>query len=399
MRRLAGLSPYLLIPALGAIAPLIVIPAVSVRYGADGWASLAIALALGGAGAVVAELGWGVIGPQLVARESASRTVIFRESVVSRLMAVLIVAPMAGLASLLLVQDHAAAAVVLAVAVVAGALSPFWYFIGLGRPGTVLLVDTTPRVTSAIASAVIISLGGPLESYGALMLAAVVITFFLGARSAGVPANPDLALIRRAFAIIRGQGVVVLGRAISTVYTSLPAALLALVSPFSVATYSAIDRLMRMGLTILLGVPSRLQSWIGSADKQAAIQRSRKSMLYNFALGIMAGAAFVVLAPAVTQVLFVGTIQVTLGIALAGGALAAAICTSRGFGLALVAAGRSNQITFAIISAATVGLVGVLLLGWLMGTLGAIIALVAAEVVGIAVQWLILRRAWRSDAE
>ncbi|BDZ48176.1 hypothetical protein GCM10025867_04170 [Frondihabitans sucicola] len=68
VRRLdaAGLRRHLLpvllyfgAPTLSALAPLAVIPAITSSLGARGWASTAIALAVGNAGLVIAEVGWG----------------------------------------------------------------------------------------------------------------------------------------------------------------------------------------------------------------------------------------------------------------------------------------------------------------------------------------------------
>jgi O-antigen/teichoic acid export membrane protein len=387
-----------LIPAVSAAAPLAVIPAVTSRYGANAWASVAIALSVGNAAAVLAELGWGVVGPQRVARERRRQRSIFMEALASKLIGLIILAPTAAGITYFIASGDALAAAALAFATVLGALSPAWYFIGLGRPMTVLAVDTLPRVAFAVSAAVIISSGGPLVAYGLCMLAAAVVGYLLTALLAKTPILPTLRRFRQAPKTIRRQLVIVVGRGISTLYTALPTAFLGVVSPFSVATFSAVDRPMRMGLTIIAAVPNRLQSWIGTPDLTLTRKRSQQSLKINGLLGAVAGGVFAIITPTVAEWLFTGTISVSYLTSSIGGLLVFVICTSRGFGLALVAAGRANQITSAIIAAAVVGTVALLVLGYIWGTNGALVALVIAECVGLAVQGVILRRAWQSES-
>lgn len=394
---MVGMLLYFLIPAISAAAPLAVIPAVSARYGAQGWASVAIALAIGNATAVLAELGWGVVGPQKVARDVAGRALILEESLTSKMVAVAILSPIAGGLTSLVVQDHHLAAGLLAGATVAGAMSSAWFFIGLGRPLAVLLADTTPRVLAAAATAIVVFLDGPLEVYGLTSLAAAVLGYLLSARLAGVPLWPRRGAFRTSASVIKAQSVLILGRGLSTLYTALPAAVLGVVSAGAVSVFAAIDRPMRMGLTIIAAVPNRLQSWIGIPDPGLSRSRSKKSLIINAVLGLVAGAFFAVAMPLVAPILFAGEIEIGPDLSVLGGLLVFVISTSRGAGLALVASDRANDITTAVFFAAVVGLIGLITLGSLLGASGGLIALTLAEVAGLLVQLVVLRRAWRTD--
>ncbi len=391
-RRNRGLKLWLFIlaPGLAAVAPLVVIPAITHTYGAVGWASVAIAMALGNAGAVVAELGWGVVGPQRVARESSGRLDTYRESLGSRLIGFAVVCPPLAVFSWLLAPAHGAAAVVLTIALVSNCLSPVWYYTGLGRPGIFLIVETLPRMLLSVAAAVLIFGGGPLEIYGTVLLASTVATYFLSAWFGSTPLSPSS--FHTAIASIRKQGVIAFGRLVSTAYTSLPTAVLALVAPHAVAVFAGADRPLRMGLSVLGGIPARLQSWMGVREMDVRAHRARISILINFGVGVLAGCVYALLMPIAANILFSGKVSVGYPLSTLGGVLVVLICTSRGYGLALVAAGRANSITLATAWAAPIGIIGVLCLGFFFGAHGAVLGLIAAEIAGIAVQYSRVRR-------
>jgi O-antigen/teichoic acid export membrane protein len=397
--QIRNLLLYFAIPALGAVAPLVAIPAISSQFGAATWGSVAIAQSLGAAAAVVAELGWGVVGPQRVAQlPSSRRWVVYRAALSSKMVATLVLAPIAGLAAFLIAPASPVDMAVLAIATAFGALSPTWFFIGSGQPVRVLLTESVPRVALNAAAALALVLGAPLWVYCWAMIFLPFLTlaaagFILGPKY--IPSGRDF---RKARAVIRAQRVVAIGRAISVVYTALPIAIVGVVAPAVVPVFAASDKLMRMALSILSGVPSRLQSWIGGAqNKEERSARSRRSLSYNVMLGLISGTGFAVLAPFVSSVLFVGEIQVPFAVSIASGALLFCICASRGLGLSLVASRRANSITGAISWAAGVGVVAIVPLTLMFGAPGAVLGLLAAEVTGAAVQILVLRRngLWR----
>lgn len=385
-RQIWHIGLFLVVPAASAAAPLAVIPAVTSRFGADGWSSVAVALAVGVAASVVAELGWSIVGPQRIAQNPGSRGSIYEAALASRLVAVLLAAPVAAILGFVLVDDHRLASAFLAVGVVLGALSPSWFFTGLGRPLLILACETAPRILAALIAALVIVAGGPLEAYGLGMIIAAVVCWLLAAKLGHLPLWPSAAAFRAVPATLRDQAVLVAGRGITTVYKSLPVVLVGFVSPGAVAVFAALDRPLRMGLQVLTAIPNRLQSWIGTPDRRLSARRSRISLLINGGLGVVAGAVFALAMPTVATVLFTGTIAVDAGLSLLGGVLIAVICASRGLGLSLVAASRANHTSAAALVSALVAVVGVPLGVNLAGVAGAVIGLIAAEAAGALVQ-------------
>lgn len=392
-RQVRRLALHVLVPAVGAAAPLAVIPAVTSTAGATGWAAIAVGLSVGVAAAVVAELGWGIVGPQRVVREPDDRRRLYATALASRLVATAVTAPVAVVVTAVVVDGHRLAAVLVTVGVAFGALSPTWFFVGLGRPAAVLLAETLPRVLTSVASAMAIAAGAPLEAYGAGAIVAVAASLVLAGvldEAPGLPRRVDFASVP---ATLRAQRVLVLGRAVTTTYKSLPSALLGGVAPSAaVAGFAAVDRPLRMGLQVVSAVPDRLQTWVGHPSPDLARRRSLWSLALNGVLGVVVGVVFAVAMPTVARLLFTGVVEVPPSLAVWGGVLAGVICASRGAGLALVSAGRPGRTTLAAFCSAAVGVPALLLFGASHGAAGALAALVAAEAVGLIVQLVAVGR-------
>lgn len=393
--QLRTLAFYFLIPAISAATPLLVYPAVTTRFGAGGFASIVIAQSIGGAGGVVAELGWSVLGPQRIARGTAEqRRDLYQSALATKGLAVLIVAPLAAASTALVVQDHHFASALLAFGSTSIALSPSWFLIGSNRPLTILWTEGVPRTLLLAASAGGIALGGPLVLYGAATLASVVLTVLLVSKSMDQPLFPSRTAFKAGRAVIREHLPVTFGRVVSVVYTSLPIAIVGLVNPSAVASFGAVERLTRMSLSVLSGVPSRLQSWVGVAGGVERTRRSRRSILINLALGVLSAVGFALLAPFVASIVFAGRIDISFELSAIASCIILAVCTSRGYGLSLVAEGRASWIAAANIGAAIVGLVTIFTLAGSFGARGALVGEIAAEAAGLLVQCFILHN-WR----
>lgn len=395
LRNVRSLFLFVVVPILGAAAPLAVIPAVTSRFGSDGWAATAIALGIGNAGLILAEVGWGMVGPQRVARSTSSRAAVYESALASKLVAVIVIAPSCGVVAALVSPAHHLAAALVAAGSVAGALTPSWYFVGIGRPGLVLLCETLPRVGLIALAAALILVGADLVVYGLAMLLAIGLALILTARAGRLVLVPSRAAFRTVPSTLRAHATLAAGRGVSTLYTSLPAVFLGLVSPADVATFSAVDRPMRMGFVVLGAVPARLQSWIGTPDRTLGRARSRRSLLINALLGATAGAAFLVGMPIVAPVLFTGAVVVEPILLALGAAAVLVMCASRGFGLALVQADRARDITPSVVVAAIVGVPAIILGAALFGAPGAMAGVLVAELFGLALQSAHLAHAWR----
>lgn len=394
LREISRSASFVLVPVVSAVSPLVALPAIADQYGAAGWSDVAIGLAAGGTGAVFAELGWGVIGPQRVAGDPAGRRTLYSRSLASRLVAVAVIAPLAALAAAVLAQTAPVAASLCAVALVLATLTPSWYLVGVNRPELILLVDSLPRAVCVLGGALLIAGGGPLEAYGCGLFIAAVTTVVLAGTVPGLPHWPSGADFRASLRVVLDQRVLVAGRAVTVCTTTVPTILLGLVAPGAVPVYAAVDRPLRMGLGVATAVPTRLQSWVGAALESQRSARLRSALLVNVTLGVASAAAVLVAMPVAVPVLFSGEVIADSAVVGWAAALALLVCCNRGGGLTLVALGEASWIAIAAVVAAAVALPSIAFLTPSSGAVGTMAALVVAEAAAGGVQFARCARRW-----
>ena len=204
--------------------------------------------------------------------------------------------------------------------------------------------------------------------------------------------------MRSMISTIRQQLVALTGRAASSVYLSLPTAILAAISPTSVAAFSAADRLQRMTLSALASVPNSMQGWVGSSERGAVrAGRIRLAILGNAGLGLVSGLTFAFLAPFAAELVFAGEISVSYSLSAACGLIIFFTCTSRATGgLGLIGVGRVGWLTISALVGAIVGISLILWLGAVYGAIGALVAMAIAECAVLAVQLVAIRAAGRA---
>lgn len=408
MRRFLQLCAFLIIPAVSAVTPLIAIPAITATAGIGGWEAYALGLSLGSAGGVVVELGWPLTGPQRVAAERpGQRWATLVSSLRTRLLALVVVAPVVTAISVLLAintqSEHVVTAALMALACVTVGLSGSWYFTGTGRPLRILASEALPRAVLIIAASIAVVAGAPLETIPAGYLLSAIIspvaTMLLARHERESAAHYTLADDLR---VMRLQSAAMGVRSIAALYMALPITLVGAVAPSALATFAAVERLMRMGLTVLQAVPNVLQNWLGSAaDRHQRRHRATRSIAIMAAVGVASGVVFTVATPLVTPLLFSGTLEVGWQLAALGGVVVALVCISRASGgLALVAYRRVPALTLSTVAGAVVGLPTICLFAVLAGAAGAFAGEILAELTVITVQLLALRvvlKAERSD--
>ncbi|MDV8069618.1 hypothetical protein R4P64_24110 [Rhodococcus sp. IEGM 1366] len=368
----------------------------SAKYGSGGWATVAIAQSVGATGALIAELGWGVTGPQRVPRLSAvDKSILYRQSVSSRATVVAFAVLPVSVITWLLCDFSRISAIVISLGSLCLAFSPAWFFIGDGKPGQLLAYESLPRLVFVGIAALLIHYDFPIGWYGGALIVGSVTALSLSA----ICSHLGFFHWKQNWRTIRSQKEVVLGRAISGSFTSFAPALVGLVNPLAVPVFAAVDRLMRMALAILAGIPNRLQSWLGAATGRDRHLRSLMSIRYNCYLGLVSGLIFGLLAPTFVTVLFAGQVSFGYELSALSGFLLFLICTSRGFGLAMVAAGRAKHITISVLCAAGVGVPLLCVLGLYFGAVGALAGQILAETVGIVIQSRILSMKWKSNRQ
>lgn len=393
VRQLWSVAAFLLMPAASFLSPLLVIPAVTSRYGSQGWASFAVAQSLGASIGLATEMGWGVVGPQRVAGLEPEQAVQqYRWSITSRTLTAVPGMVVAGAAAFYLVTDFRIAATLLAIAFAGQAMTPSWYFVGIGKPMYIFWSEALPRMLIALICGVVIRQGAPILVYSAFMLFTVPFAQLVAQCLIGRDARIRRSDWAQAWPTTKAQSVMGLGRAASVVYTALPISIVQAVAPSSTAVYAASERLMRMAWQVIAVLPLRLQSWVGSGTGMEKASRIKQSRKYMMTTGVIAGVLFAALAPLVARFVFSGQVHIPYYVSAASGLLLATISTSASLGLSLVAQRQANDITKAIIPSACVGLVVIGPMAYAMGPVGAIAGALLAEYTGIAVQAFYLRR-------
>ncbi|WP_265444989.1 hypothetical protein [Flexivirga meconopsidis] len=277
-------------------------------------------------------------------------------------------------------------------ALTAQGMTPSWYFIGINRPLNVLWSESLPRIMVTTFSAILVAAGGPVVVYSILMLATVPFAQLAAARLIDDYSAPTRADWRAAPRIAKAQAVIGSGRAVSVVYTTLPVFIVGLVAPPALGLFAASERLMRTGVTVLSAIPLRLQSWIGSAPPGAKEHRIRKAQQIGALTAVVAGLGFTVFAPPVSHYLFSGKIDIPYTLSPMGGILLFTIVLSTSQGLALIARDRANDITWAIVPSAIVGVATIAPGAVAFGPKGAIAGEILAETCGLLIQFRSLRR-------
>lgn len=392
---------FVLVSVAGAVAPLVVLPALTSRFGAAGWSSIAIGMSIGSAAAVICELGYGLSGPMMISRaRGRARLAAFQISLRARVLALLPAATLGAALSFALAADFKAEAAATAVAFSALGLANTWFFVGTGRPFALLLCDTLPRVGLTVAAAVSLNNGAPLWAYPLSIGVAGVLAPLLGGRWAS-RGEPRLRLRlgpRRLFGVIAFQGHATSGRLASSVYIALPVALVALTSPQSVAVFAAAERLQRMVLTGLQVLPNVAQPWVGASSRRdERTRRATRATQVMAIVGIGTALVYVAVFPVVIGVLFSSTIDVPHIVVWLSFLVISLTSVSRGVGgLVLVALSRVPAIARSAYLGLTVGVVAIPVGAALFGAAGGMAGEVLAEASVLGAQLRAASRARKS---
>lgn len=388
---------YLAIPALGAVSPLIAIPAITATAGASGWAAIAIGQGVGSAAAVVVELAWGLTGPQRVSRlKGAERGDLYLLALLSKILVFAIVAPFSFYISTLICDDafsnEAGWAALSACAV---GLSGAWFFLGTGRPAKILTIETLPRLVATLGSCLIlINVGsGILWIYPVALLIVCVVSPVCMAWIVGNPSRSSIPSLSRIVGAMQEQKKGLAARVISSVYLALPVPLVALVAPSIVPEFAAVERLMRLVLVFLQAVPNALQKRVGLTD--LGLKDSRGAILrvifVNGLLGLASGLAFIAFGRFLTEILFAGTLEPEFGAYILSGSVISVVCLSRATGgLVLVRLNALNGLLWSALLGSVLGVLMLVLLAPRFGVSGAFAGELLAEVSVLLFQGVVL---------
>lgn len=405
MNRLVKLVAFLVIPGLNAVTPLIAIPAITATHGVEGWEAYALGMSIGSSAAVVVELGWPLTGPQRVAAQrGGERWATFVSSVRTRLLAFLLVAPLATIAGVLLARtaqvDEVSTTALMSLASVSVGLSGNWYFIGTSRPMRILGSEALPRALLITAGSVAVLAGARLETVPLFYLLSAIFSLVAGTLIARADRESRVRFtLAEDWRVIRSQFAAMGVRTAGALYTALPITLVGVFAPSALAAFAAVERLMRMWLSLLQAVPNMLQNWLGSAaGPDERRYRATRSILISGGVGVFAGALLAVGMPLIAPLLFQGAVDVPWSLAVLSSIVVVLVCISRASGaLALVAYRRVPALTISTSIGAVVGVSTISILAAIGGAAGAFVGEIIAGVVVAAIELLVLRAAIRSE--
>ncbi|KQR44036.1 hypothetical protein ASF82_10850 [Frigoribacterium sp. Leaf164] len=394
----ARLGGFVALPLLTAVAPLLVLPAITAAFGQGAWVSVAVAQSLGAAAAVVVELGWGLTGTQRAARQGPeARRRLLALVTATKLVAAVPTLAVVALAVALLVPRHPVEALLIAAGGALSSLNATWLFIGTGRPSLVLAVEAGPRIAAMVVAALAVSLGGSLWWFVAACLLPSVVCPVVGLAVVGVRPRHAAGLTpRRVLGALAGQRHALTGRALSAAYIALPVVLVGAVAGTSVtAVFAAAERLQRMLLSGLQAVPNALQGWVGApAGVEHRLDRARVAIVVNGLVGAAAGVVLTVAGPWLSAVVFSGVATLGHREAAISATLVVVVSLSRAVGgIALVVVGEVRGLARSALVGALVGVPLILLLGHQGGVVGALAGEVVAEAAVLVVQLRSLGRA------
>lgn len=392
-------------PAISLLAPLVAMPAISSTFGADGWSSIATGQSLGMAIAVIVELGWGITGPVRAASGTlpdVSR--LFRESVMERGLTLLVLVPVIAAIILVIGTAHPQVAILAAVSMSLNGLAASWLYVGLSKPLMMVLLDTLPRAGASLAGAwTLVAVGRNLELLPTIqILGGLIATLapfaFLPQPSRRIGKRRSVGKVLKEF--WRAQGAAMVVRVSTTAYVALPTVLLAIVGgQAAVASYAAVDRLARSGLSGLGSAGLAFQGWIPAVTGGARLSRMRVALWFNAALSIVSGTIFILLAPWLLKVLFLDRVETSQLEIWAFGVAIAFVVMSRCTGIQCLAVlGRTWYVAGSTATGFLISIPSILWAGHNWGASGVAVTIAAVECVVLVVQLFGLRRAMQIDS-
>lgn len=386
LTRLAGFAGF---PLLSAVVPLFVMPIIARLAGPLGWSSIGSGLAIGIFASTVILFGWNIDGPVRVARAGTAdaRLHIYGESIGTRLLLSIIVMPLTALLTgVISVPTQRLDAILIALAAASGGLSPAWYFIGIGNPKLLGIVDTIPRVLASLASIPLLLISGQIWIYAALQLGASAIILWIFVQIApGSKGKPSYTVWKPGSlrGILRGQmaaaGVNLAGNAFGS--TPVPIAT-ATVSGPAASTFASADQLYRYALFPVVVLANAFQSWALELDGELGRRRQISAVGAHTLLGLIGGGLLAVLGPAVSSLMF-------------GPDLAANQLTMLFYGLALcflcvatplqrnllIPNGQASLVFRVTVAAALIGVTIMLIFGSLKSVEGVAFGMAASEAI------------------
>ena len=394
-KRIVG---FALIPFLSLLAPFIFLPILARAAGNDVWVAIALGQSVGGMAALVAGFGYPTLAPPMVAMASvAGRRRLLATSVHVRLPVWAVAAVVATVAAVLVAPDTSRLeAGAMAGAMSLAALAPTWYWIGVGRALPILWYEVLPRMAATLIATGILLLDGSVMWYPVLLAVAMVAgpayVYVRNARAELVTVDRDD--VRQVW---RHHPPAVIAESSAGVYNSLAVAIVTLVAPLAqAATYVSGDKTYRIGQYSVGALGNALQGWVVEAREEGFARRLRIVVGLHVSLGVVGLAAFGLLGPWLTDLLFGANVAIDRATAWGFGVAILGIAVGTVFGrIGLIAIGARKAFMSCVVAASAVGAVGLFTGGALWGASGAAWALGGTELASGLAQATVLSVLWR----
>lgn len=379
--------------AVSALVTLLLVPVVIANSGAEAWSGLALGQTVGVAVGVLVGFGWGTTGPTEVAQASERRRPsIFFHALRFRALFVAPGVAVAMLITFVLAPSARIEGSVAAAAFVLTGMGAGWYFTGAGRPMSFLLMDTVPRVAGSAIGGGFLLMGTPL----------IVLPIFqvVGCLAAVLAASVSVALTPkdalpwpglRTLARRQVHGLTI--SSVSAAYLALPSIVVAWLAPAALPVFAMADKLLRFGTSAFAPVTQFLQGWVPKIG--AGSLRTRVVIALGSGAAIALTGAIVLAAASqwASRLLSHGEIVLDLSVAVPLAGVFLLVCGGQVTGLVcLLALGQSAKLalftTFGAVASVPLLIAGVAT----FGALGAVLALVVAELVSVVPQVLLLMK-------
>lgn len=299
---------FTLIPAVAAVSPLLVLPAVSRSAGPDGWASAIAGESVGTFAAIAVAYGWTTVGPALVsiAPDDLRRGRLYRDAVVVRLMTSIVALPLlVVVCALVAAPGHQALSALMGLQGALIGLSFTWFSVGVGDPRSILFFDALPRLAVAVLSMLAIVAGLPVEIYPlAGILVTVVGTSLFTLRL--LRRYPSPWPPRREIpGLFRVGAPVALNDAALGAYSAVPTPLVNVITTGSAAAgFASGDKMAKLGQFLPLTLANALQSWSAEVEGEARLRRLRIALAMHGGFGVLGMVVLGLLGPPVSALMF-----------------------------------------------------------------------------------------------
>ncbi|MCI2193693.1 MAG: hypothetical protein LKK46_06125 [Ancrocorticia sp.] len=315
-RKFFGFS---LIPIIGAMSPLLVLPFVSRIGGIDIWASVGVSQSIGTIGAVVVSSGWTVAGPArlALAEDSSEQARIYCRAFWSKSV---ILAPASILSciivAIILPDMSLTFPLLLTVAMVYSGYSVSWFGVGIGSPRITLNYGTLPKILASIFAIVPIITTRNVVWYPISLLVGTTIGLALLHLHLFSSILPPWITFGELQDTLRSSISPAIIDVASSAASMAPVPVVAAVTDsIRAAQFSSMDKVFRYALFSVTALSDTLQSWVLERNARFT-KRISFALLLHVVLGLLGLSILLLAGSQVSSLLFGAEVAASASIAL-----------------------------------------------------------------------------------